>query len=50
MLDCGTVLGTTVAAAHSFVHIASHVRPLVVLLHYVLHTTLSGMTGDGWMM
>lgn len=35
--DAGS--GSTVAAVHSFVHISSHVRPVVVSMHGFIHRT-----------
>lgn len=42
---CRASFGSTWAATHGFVHIAVHIRPIIVSSHGGLDTTMSRVTG-----
>lgn len=44
VLAIGAGFGKHVAVALGFVHIASHIRPVIISTHVVIHRTLSRMT------
>lgn len=50
LLKFGAAFEIIRAAGHRSVHIAIHIRPIVLVLRGVIHTTLSGVTGERGMM
>lgn len=40
LLECGAAFGTTMAAAHGFILIGSHIRPVIFSSHGVIHTVV----------
>lgn len=46
MLEYDATFFATGAAAHCFVHTASHVRPVLISSHGAIHTTLCRVAGE----